>query len=214
MGAGGHKVTLTFKCCAMVVVHLKATLKGNNQMSKGPGKVERAIEKLLDKRPNDAFTIEQVCSYVYPGQQIERRHRGAVLRAAANVTKRRPSLQIWKSNSRGEKRVFVTADNLQSFGMGRLKTIGWPYNVDYPDEKQRERMIRASMKKGGKHYEHVQSSGTWYQDVKSNQAEVKARLAGDKKALRRILAERERKEELISEEIRKAFAGVKRRWRR
>jgi hypothetical protein len=57
-------------------------------MSRGPGRIERAIRELFDARPPDGyggFSAEAMCEYVYPGVAIERKHRVAVLRAAHKI---------------------------------------------------------------------------------------------------------------------------------
>jgi hypothetical protein len=46
-------------------------------MSRGPGRIERAIAAVLDEA--DAFTIEDLCQRIYGG--TEKKHRVAVLRA-------------------------------------------------------------------------------------------------------------------------------------
>jgi hypothetical protein len=52
-------------------------------MSKGPGRVSRAIEAALEAEPDNAFTVEDLCDRVYRGiNRVEKKHRVAVLRAA------------------------------------------------------------------------------------------------------------------------------------
>jgi hypothetical protein len=58
-------------------------------MSRGPGKIERAIETILNRAPAKAFTTEALCKKIYKVKRVERKHRIAVRRAAANVAKRR-----------------------------------------------------------------------------------------------------------------------------
>jgi hypothetical protein len=55
-------------------------------MSRGPGRVERSIRRLMDVRPDEAFTIGDLCWWVYPAiSLVERKHRNAVLRAANRI---------------------------------------------------------------------------------------------------------------------------------
>jgi len=58
-------------------------------MSRGPGRIERAIRDLFDANPDEAFTTDDLCIACYPRlklkQQIERKHRVAVARAASKV---------------------------------------------------------------------------------------------------------------------------------
>jgi hypothetical protein len=59
-------------------------------MSKGPGRIERAIAAALDAEPDGAFTTDDLCDRVYRGvNRIEKKHRVAELRAASNLMKRR-----------------------------------------------------------------------------------------------------------------------------
>jgi hypothetical protein len=74
-------------------------------MSRGPGRIERAIRALFDEHPDEAFTVDDLCLACYPGLRrasqpwvpgeppprwIERKHRVAVWRAAHNVLKDDP----------------------------------------------------------------------------------------------------------------------------
>ena len=51
----------------------------------GEVKLEQAIREHLGARPDEAFTTDELCAVCYPGtEQIERKHRVAVLRAIDN----------------------------------------------------------------------------------------------------------------------------------
>ena len=51
-------------------------------MSRGPGKVQRAIEAAFAATPDAIFVVEELVAIAYPGVvQIERKHRSAVVRA-------------------------------------------------------------------------------------------------------------------------------------
>ena len=93
-------------------------------MSKGPGRIERAIAAILDGEPNNAFTTEDLCERVYPGvNRVEKKHRVAVLRAANKLVKRRDNTGCWRSESLGGTRVYFNVDNVMSYAMARLKTV-------------------------------------------------------------------------------------------
>jgi hypothetical protein len=52
-------------------------------MSRGLGRVGRAIKAVFEAAPDDAFTVEELCRLIYPGiSQVEKKHRVAVIRAA------------------------------------------------------------------------------------------------------------------------------------
>jgi hypothetical protein len=58
-------------------------------MSRGPGRVERAIEQTFTDNPSAAFTVEELAAAAYPGlNRVEKKHRVAVLRAADKVAGR------------------------------------------------------------------------------------------------------------------------------
>src|ERR1700744_5497457 len=58
-------------------------------MSRGPGRVERAIKAAFDAEPNRVFTTEYLCTHVYAGAtKIEKKHRVSLIRAAKRVLQR------------------------------------------------------------------------------------------------------------------------------
>ncbi len=62
-------------------------------MSKGPGRVQRAIINTLEQSPTWRFTVSEMASRVYPGQPIGKPQRDAVHRA---LTKLAPTLGLSK----------------------------------------------------------------------------------------------------------------------
>jgi hypothetical protein len=51
-------------------------------MSKGPGRIQRAILALINAKPDEAFTVEDLCRRIYPGGvKPTRAQLGAVTRA-------------------------------------------------------------------------------------------------------------------------------------
>jgi hypothetical protein len=82
-------------------------------MSKGPGRVERIIEAVFAAEPDNAFTIEDLCDRVYPGEPIEKKHRVSVLRAAKQVAKRRDEIDtVSKTSAIGFIRVSRSRRNI------------------------------------------------------------------------------------------------------
>ena len=57
-------------------------------MSRGPGKIERAIQQLMDSQRNWAWTIEELAEKVYHITRVEKKHRVSVLRAVRRVEER------------------------------------------------------------------------------------------------------------------------------
>ena len=63
-------------------------------MSKGPGRIERAILATFIAEPDNAFTTADLCSRIYRVNQASKRHRVAVLRALTNVAARTHAMGI------------------------------------------------------------------------------------------------------------------------
>jgi hypothetical protein len=58
-------------------------------MSRGPGRIERAIEETFTANPSETFTVDELVATAYPGtDEIEKKHRVAVIRAADKVAAR------------------------------------------------------------------------------------------------------------------------------
>ena len=126
-------------------------------MSKGPGRVERAIEALFKSKPNDAFATWELCWRVYPNiGKLERTHKVAVTRAAKKVCARLPDWQSMKTWYRGRELVFFNHASVKSYGLARRKC-----DSRYLSDEQ----IRASLRRGGDHHEYVVEGGTWWRQV-------------------------------------------------
>ena len=54
-------------------------------MSKGPGRVQRAISALIEGDPDGAWTTADICRAVYPSAEIDKKHRVAVLYALRHM---------------------------------------------------------------------------------------------------------------------------------
>jgi hypothetical protein len=92
-------------------------------MSKGPGRVSRAIEAALEAEPDNAFTVEDLCDRVYRGiNRVEKKHRVAVLRAAKAIGARRPDLDWMTGEGLGGALVLYNRYHVMSYAMARLKT--------------------------------------------------------------------------------------------
>ena len=66
-------------------------------MSKGPGRVMRAIADAFEAQPHRRFTTEELAACAYPGEPIEKRHTDAVTRAVAKIA---PTLGLKKCRAR------------------------------------------------------------------------------------------------------------------
>lgn len=166
-------------------------------MSKGPGRVESAIEAAFEAEPDRAFTTEELVLQVYPGlNRAEKKHRVAVLRAMKRIHSRHPEIGEMRSESLGGQAVYFTITSVISYAMARAKADSlWGYasvDVRRPAHwKRSEAGLLVELEEGGRYYHHVVPGGAWWQHVQSWTAEVEARRAGDEERLAAVYAARE-----------------------
>jgi hypothetical protein len=94
-------------------------------MSRGPGRIERAIRELLDAHPNLAFVTDDLVRHCYSGvETIERKHQVSVLRAAQHVIAHDRNWTARRSNGQGGGWVIFNQGNLQSYGLSMIARDG------------------------------------------------------------------------------------------
>src|SRR5580693_6615017 len=72
------------------------------KMSRGPGRVERAIKAAFEAEPTRVFTTEYLCTHVYAGAtKIEKKHRVSLIRAAKRVLQREHSWRMTRTHMPG-----------------------------------------------------------------------------------------------------------------
>ena len=146
-------------------------------MSRGPGKIERAVETVFDTEPDNAFTTEDLCDRVYLGvNRIERKHRVSVVRAAKKVCGRRDDWQLRTGDKLGGVLVFFCRYSLMSYAMARMKSEHhYRCNDDrVPDwwkDKDSEQSMHARLVPGGDHRRLVVEGGAWWRHVQGYIAE-------------------------------------------
>lgn len=135
-------------------------------MSKGPGKVACALEAIFANEPDNAFTIEDLCDRVYQGvDQIEKKHRVAVLRAVHVLAKRDVNLDYARSEHLGRTVIFYRGDRVLSYAMARLKA---DFLNQYRSVGSRHSQIdteadlRARLQPGGQDQHLVLPGGAWW----------------------------------------------------
>jgi hypothetical protein len=116
-------------------------------MSKGPGRIERAIGGILDAEPEGAFSAEQLCRRVYELDPYERgavwkQHRVASIRAGKRLAKRRPEIAWRRSEGRPSEIIFFRHDNAISYQMGQLKSGAHPFLWGRKTDEEFRRMIK------------------------------------------------------------------------
>jgi hypothetical protein len=83
-------------------------------VSRGPGRIERAIWALFDANPDGVFFTDELAEHCYPDAVIERKHMVAVLRAAWNVVERNPDWGVRWLAQRGRQFVWFNQASLTS----------------------------------------------------------------------------------------------------
>ncbi len=76
-------------------------------MSRGPGRIERAIKAVFDAEPTRVFTTEHLCAQVYAGvPAIEKKHRVSLIRAAKHVIQREHNWRMTRTHMPGAPFLF------------------------------------------------------------------------------------------------------------
>lgn len=140
-------------------------------MSRGQGRIERAILDLFDKHPEGAWTTEDLCRLIYPtANRAEKKHRVAVLRAVKTIMDKADNQYrywVWsRGGTIGGTRVLFNCANVMSFGLGYLKrhnTRRWD-GIDWVPDSEEELLER--LQPGGDDHRNVVPGGIWDQAVK------------------------------------------------
>ncbi len=142
-------------------------------MSRGPGKIERAIEAVFAAEPDDAFTSADLCDRVYPGlNKVEKKHRVAVIRAAKNVCGR-AGWVCDRTEALGGTLVFYNPFDVMSYAIGRIKTDMF---TNYRNSDRRildhwrktAEGIRGMFEPGGEKHGMIVEGGHWWRHVQLN----------------------------------------------
>ena len=201
-------------------------------MSRGPGRIERAIAAVLDGEANNAFTTEDLCERVYSGvNRVEKKHRVAVLRAANKLVKRRDNIGCLRGGNLGGTTVYFNIDNVMSYAMARLKAdslnryrnnddrwftpapkwfregMGYKKGYEYQHHRSSEAELRAQLAEGGREHKHVVPGGVWWKHTQRAIAEMEAKRVGDTKRLEEIAAERKAELEALEQGLSAALKG-------
>lgn len=78
-------------------------------MSRGPGRIERAIKGAFDAEPQRVFTTDELCAQVFAGApRIEKKHRVSLIRAAKRVIAREENWRMARARMPGAPLVFFS----------------------------------------------------------------------------------------------------------
>jgi hypothetical protein len=157
-------------------------------MSRGPGKIQRAIKAIIEAEPDRAFLLSELCERVYPGiNRVEKKHRVAVARAAARMPL--PTISWMKCDRLGGELVYFTPFNVRSYAMANIisDTFEEYRNndgrlLDWKKERRSDfDRVAAKVESGGEKYSWVVEGGAWWLHVQMAIAEHEADQASDKK---------------------------------
>ncbi len=155
-------------------------------MSRGPGRIERAIHDLIEEHPDGAWTTEDLCHLIYPAaSRAEKKHRVAMLRAMKTIRDksgdRHRDWRLLLAGSTGRTLVLHNFANVMSYGLARLKSDhGWFH--------RNEEELLERLQPGGRNYNLVVSGGAWDRHVRKYIAE----RDGDQETVERLAAEQKR----------------------
>jgi hypothetical protein len=154
-------------------------------MSKGIGRIERAILAVFASEPDNAFTVDElinrICPEVFPGiKYIERKHTVSVLRAVKNLIKRGYTLDTCQVWGQGSPLLVYNFTNVISYGMARLRDMSFTLHRDTVAER------RARLAEGGDHHHLVVEGGSWWEHTQWAIEEHEAKRTGDTARLERL----------------------------
>ncbi len=162
-------------------------------MSRGPGKIERAIRQLMADKPTGAWNVEDLCERVYTDiNRVEKKHRVSVLRALRRVVQDDADWCLWRSERIGGPVVLVNMANVKSYGLAWLKTEFLSrYRSNDPRTPENrittEYHLRQRLAPGGRDHHDTQPGGAWHRHVQMHIAERE----GDQETLERLSAEQD-----------------------
>lgn len=131
-------------------------------MSRGPGRVERAIAAAVAANPHHAVSVDEVCVRLYPptwGGGTAKKYRVAIIRGGKALA-RRDSNNIGYVSSwgPGSTVAFYAADELEAYGHAKLKAMGGRRGGH--DGRSRQSLLETLYK----HY--MAPGGRWWLDVR------------------------------------------------
>ncbi len=122
-------------------------------MSRGPGRIEQAIEAAFTVEPDNAFTVDDLIERAFSGvHRVEKKHRVSVIRAAKKVAGRMEDY-CWDGYAGGQL-VFFNHASVASYAMARLKD-----NMNHWNDIRTEEECRAMLAPGGKHHDRILPGG-------------------------------------------------------
>ena len=143
-------------------------------MSRGPGKIERAVEKVFLENPDSSFTVEDLADRVFFGaNRIEKKHRVSLIRATRKVCARL-DWDYFLAGSRGGTIVYFNPYDVISYGSAQIKSGDCFNHYRSKDNRIPDHWrttgddVRKMLQPGGRKHDYVAEGGTWWKFVKMN----------------------------------------------
>jgi len=140
-------------------------------MSRGPGRIQRAIEHAFRQHPSATYAVDELVLIAYPGlNRVEKKHRVATIRAADTVAKDL-GWQGMRADRPGHPVIYGNQLDLRSYAT-------WNMRRDFIEGALTAERIEAALddpKAWHSRWSWVQPGGAWWQRVEIN----RARAAGD-----------------------------------
>jgi hypothetical protein len=177
-------------------------------MSRGLGRVERAIKALFDCDPAAQFTLPELTRAVYgPECPQEKRHEVALLRAVRSLIRKDVTLDFWRTfYVWGTPVIMYNFTNVMSYAKARFRDMDL---YRYSDAE-----LVAKLAPGGDHHQYVIEGGVWLRHTENAIKRHELVLAGDSEALAKFDADAKVRQEASMaawrEEIAHAWAIVAR----
>ena len=142
-------------------------------MSRGPGKIQRAIADAFRQNPSATYAVDDLAVISYPGlNKIEKKHRVAVVRAADAVAKS-TSWCGQRAERPGHQLIYYNLLDLRSYATGKMR-------VDFLSGSLSDAQITKALsdpKADWSRWDWVQPGGVWWQHVEINKARAEGRHA-------------------------------------
>jgi hypothetical protein len=137
--------------------YVKRDGKVSNNKPLGKNDIEHAIKNLFTTNPDGAFATDDLCKHVYclEREQIERKHRAAVIPIAKKIVCEQLETWDWYQPCFSNfGLMFWNRVSLISHAMSSLKTYGSAYDSD--------KKLKAAISPGGDWHEEVVEGGRWW----------------------------------------------------
>jgi hypothetical protein len=136
-------------------------------VSRGPGRIQRAIESTFRQNPSSTYSVDELAAVAYPGiNQVEKKHRVAVLRAAAAAAE---TCGWWYGQAQrpGHSMIYGYPLDLRSYAI-------WTMRRDFLSGSMTPEQLAKALddpKDWRSEWKNVQPGGSWWYHVEINRAD-------------------------------------------